>query len=95
MTDQPSSSSVASEAIAFTIELQLEQLAQLAERVAQLLEQTRDDGFLDTDGAATYLSLSKSAVYHLVERGKLPHQRASGRLLFDRRQLRRWVEAQP
>ena len=78
--------------LTLTLRLSPDQLELLAERVALLLEEKRDDGFLHVDGAATYLSLSRSAIYHLVERRKLPHHRAGSRLLFDRRQLRRWVE---
>jgi excisionase family DNA binding protein len=48
--------------------------------------------FVDVDGAAEFLGLSRKAVYRLVERHRLPHHRAGGRLLFDRRELRGWVE---
>jgi excisionase family DNA binding protein len=51
-----------------------------------------DDGFLDARGAAEYLGLSRKAVHALVERGSLPHHKPGGRLLFDRRELRVWVE---
>ena len=77
------------------IELSAEQLDLLAHRVTRLLADARDDGFGDTDAAARYLSLTKRAVYHLVERRQLPCHRAGGRLLFDKRELRRWVEQQP
>ena len=80
--------------LVLSFELSAEQLDLLANRVARLLADARDDGFLDTDAAARYLSLTKSAVYHLVERHKLPCHRAVGRLLFDKRELRRWVEQQ-
>lgn len=52
-----------------------------------------DDGFLDADGAAEYLGLTRKAVYALVERRRLPFHRPAGRLLFDRRELRAWVVA--
>lgn len=68
------------------------QLDALAAHVADLLREGRDDGFLDVAGAAEYLSTTRKAVYHLVERGRLPHHRAGGRLLFDRSELRAWVE---
>ena len=92
---RPEHATGASEGLALTIQLCADQLDQLAERAASLLEQRRDDGFLDTDAAASYLNLTRSAVYHLVERHKLPCRRAGGRLLFDKRELRRWVEKQP
>ena len=81
--------------LTLSVELSADQLDLICERVTQLIEERRDDGFLDTAGAASYLGLTKSAVYHLVGRDKLPHHRAGGRLLFDRRQLRAWVEARP
>jgi excisionase family DNA binding protein len=74
-----------------TVVLPPEQLELLAAHVAQLAE-GRDDGFLDADGAAEYLATSRKAIYHAVERGRLPHHRAGGRLLFDRAELRAWVE---
>jgi excisionase family DNA binding protein len=79
---------------AATVQLTIDDatLEGIAERVADLLEVRRDEGFLDVDGAAEFLGLSRKAVYHLVERRKLPHHRAGGRLLFERAELRRWVE---
>lgn len=75
-----------------TVTLPSEQLDLLAARVADLLEERRDDGFFDVDGAAEYLATTPKALYHLVERQKIPHHRAGGRLLFDRAELRAWVE---
>jgi excisionase family DNA binding protein len=75
-----------------TVALAPDQLELLAFRVADLLERNRDDGFVDVDGAAEFLCLSRRAVYRLVERDRVPHHRAGGRLLFDRRELRVWVE---
>jgi len=63
----------------------------LVQRVSERLEGSRDDGFLDVPGAAQYLSTTAKAIYALVERHKLPHHRAGGRLLFDRAELRVWV----
>ena len=65
------------------------------EAVARVVENVdrADDGFLDADGAAEYLGLTRKAVYALVERGRLPYHRPAGRLLFDRRELRAWAEA--
>jgi excisionase family DNA binding protein len=69
-----------------------EELEALAQRIADVLEDRRDDGFLNANGAAEYLGLSRKAVYALVERRKLPHHRPAGRLLFDRAELRAWVD---
>jgi excisionase family DNA binding protein len=69
-----------------------EQLDALAERVADVLEDRRDEGFIGVDGAAEFLARSAKAIYQLVERRRIPHHRAGGRLLFDRRELREWVE---
>ena len=79
--------------VALVVTLPAEQLDLLARRVAELLEDERDEGFVDVDGAADFLGLSRRAVYRLVEHDRLPNHRASGRLLFDRRELRAWVEA--
>ena len=76
----------------FTLTLTSEQEDALIERVSERLQESRDDGFLDVPGAAEYLSTTAKAIYALVERHKLPHNRAGGRLLFDRADLRAWVE---
>ena len=70
-----------------------EQFEALARRVADMLEEVRDDGFLDVDGAAAFLgSCSRSAIYHLVERGHIRAHRVGARLLFDPAELREDVE---
>jgi excisionase family DNA binding protein len=75
----------------FTLTLTSEQEDALIERVSERLQESRDDGFLDVPGAAQYLSTTAKAIYALVERHKLPHNRAGGRLLFERAELRAWV----
>ena len=59
-----------------TIALAPDQFELLARAVADLVEQGRDEGFVDVDGAAAFLGLSRRAVYRLVERDRLPHHRA-------------------
>jgi excisionase family DNA binding protein len=76
----------------FTLTLTSEQEDALIQRVSERLQESRDDGLLDVPGAAQYLSTTAKAIYALVERHKLPHHRAGGRLLFDRAELRAWVE---
>jgi excisionase family DNA binding protein len=66
------------------------------EAVARVIEEAdppADDGFLDSDGAAEYLGLTRKALYALVERRRIPFHRPAGRLLFDKAELRAWVEA--
>jgi len=65
----------------------------IAERVANLLEERCDDGFLDIDGAAAFLGGStKKRIYHLVARGRIRAHKVGGRLLFDPAELRADVE---
>jgi excisionase family DNA binding protein len=78
--------------LTLTVELSAEQVEELAARVVALISDCPDAGFLDVGGAARYLSTSPKAVYHLVERHRLPHHRAGGRLLFDPAEVRAWVE---
>jgi excisionase family DNA binding protein len=64
----------------------------VAQRAAEIVAE-RNGGFLDVKGAAAFLGdCSSKRIYNLVERGAIPHYRSCGRLLFDRRELREWVE---
>ena len=63
----------------------------IAERVAELIRENADEGFMDVECAARYLATTPKSIYHLVERRHLPHHRAGGRLLFDPAELRAWV----
>jgi excisionase family DNA binding protein len=63
----------------------------VAPRVGELLGDGHHDGFLNADGAAEYLGLTRKAIYAHVERGKLPHYRAGGCCLTAL-ELRAWVE---
>ena len=83
-----------SDGLAVSVELNRAQLELLAHRVAELVEERRDHGFLDVDGAACFLGgISRKAVYHLVERRRIRFRRFGGRLLFDPAELRQDVEA--
>lgn len=80
-----------------TITLTPEQLAEIADRVAQLLsrrETSSHDGYLDAVGAAEYLATSKDRVYDLVQLGKLEPHRDGRRLLFRRADLDAYIESQ-
>lgn len=64
-----------------------------AELVAERLPAEADSGFLDVAGAAEFLSCPRSRLYSLVSAGRIPHHRDGSRLLFDRAELRAYVEA--
>jgi excisionase family DNA binding protein len=81
-----------SAALELTVVVAGQEFEALALSVAELLNERQDDGFVDVDGAAAFLDVSRKAIYRLVERHRLPHHRAGGRLLFDRAELRGWVE---
>jgi hypothetical protein len=77
------------EALTLAVTLPADQFEALAEHVAELLDERRDNGYLDVDGAAAFLGrCSRKAVYHLVERGRIRTHRLAGRLLFDPAELR-------
>ena len=77
--------------VSLQISLSEDELGALAALVAPFLQ--TDDGFLNVPNAAVYLDTTPKAIYALVERQRIPHHRAGGRLLFDRSELRAWVEA--
>jgi len=69
---------------------------QVAERVAAILADrapvdTPDTGYLDVAGAADYLTCPTSRIYALVSANRLPVRRDGSRLLFDRQELRQYV----
>ncbi len=47
---------------------------------------------LNVAEASHYLAVSKSLIYKLAERKKIPIVRIAGRLLFDREKLDRYIE---
>jgi hypothetical protein len=81
-----------SEALPFALELPPPLVEALAQRAAALVAE-QNAGFLDVKGAARFLGgCSPKRIYNLVERGVIPHHKPHGRLLFDPRELREWVE---
>ena len=49
---------------------------------AELKSTTQPTGWLDVDGAATYLSTSNSAIRARIRRGELPFHRLGNSILF-------------
>jgi hypothetical protein len=81
-----------SEALPLALELPPILVEALAERAAAYVDE-QNAGYLDVAGAARFLgNCSRKRIYNLVERGLLPHRKFHGRLLFDPRELREWVE---
>src|SRR2546430_17500167 len=48
---------------------------------------------MDTREVAAYLRLKERRVYDLARRNAIPHVRATGKLLFPRRQIDAWLAA--
>ncbi|MEO5763929.1 MAG: helix-turn-helix transcriptional regulator [Casimicrobiaceae bacterium] len=48
---------------------------------------------MDTREIAAYLRLKERRIYDLVRKGAIPHVRATGKLLFPRRQVDAWLAA--
>lgn len=49
--------------------------------------------YLTTSEVATYLRIKERTIYDLVSRKEIPHSRVTGKLLFPRNLIDRWVEA--
>ncbi len=66
----------------------------IAERVLWRLanqDTTADAGYLDVAGAADFLACPVSRIYALTSAGRLPCHRDGSRLIFDRAELRAYV----
>jgi len=78
-----------------SLELTDELVKELAERVADLLADRHpapaDAGYLDVAGAADFLACPPSRVYALTSAARIPVHRDGSRLLFDRDELREYV----
>lgn len=77
----------------FTLTLTPKQEEALIGRIVERLQESRDDGYLNATDAADFLGLTPSALYARVGREQIPYRRVGKRVLFDRRELRAWVEA--
>lgn len=67
--------------------------AKAAELVAASSTGQETTGYLDVSGAADYLACKPSRIYALVSAKRIPHHKDGSRLLFDRAELRAYVEA--
>ena len=76
------------------LELSPEMVETIAHRVAEILadrDTPEATGYLDVAGAADFLACPTSRVYSLVSAGRISHHRDGSRLLFDRGELREYV----
>jgi excisionase family DNA binding protein len=69
----------------------------IAERAAELVlerlgENRHGAGYLDVRAAAEFLSCPVSRIYALASAKRIPHHRDGSRLLFDRHELRAYIE---
>jgi len=60
------------EGIGLAVVLPPDQFEALAQRVAAVLTEGRDDGFFDVGGAAEYLYTTPAAIRRKVERKRIP-----------------------
>lgn len=56
------------------------------------IEKNVQKEFLNIDELANYISLSKSAIYKLVEKRAIPVIRLNKKLLFKPEEINKWVE---
>lgn len=78
------------------LELPDELVELIAQRAAAILTDrppvdTADCGFLDVTDAAAFLACPPSRIYALVSAKRIPHHRDGSRLIFDRKELREYV----
>jgi hypothetical protein len=78
----------------FTVVVTLspEQLDELAHRVAERLQVTQEDGYLNAKDAAAFLGLTPAALYARVGRGQITPERKGKRVFFTRAGLRAYME---
>jgi excisionase family DNA binding protein len=80
-----------------TVDISDELVEKVAQRAAELVGPlpVKDDpgGYLDVAGAAEFLACKPSRIYALKSAGRIPYHKDGSRLLFDRAELRAYVEA--
>ena len=77
------------------LELPDELVELIAQRAAAILAERQPtdqaDSFMDVAGAADFLACPVSRIYALTSAGRLPCHRDGSRLIFDRAELRAYV----
>ena len=79
-----------------TVDITDEIVERIATRAAEIVTSGSPapevGGYLDVVGAAEFLSCKPSRLYALKSAGRIPFHKDGSRLLFDRGELRRYVE---
>jgi len=52
------------------------------------------DDLLTVRELSKWLRLSESHIYSLVSKKKIPYNKVSGKVLFDKQKIKNWIEAQ-
>ena len=72
-----------------------DELEQINERLSNLEEKSRYNGdieMLTVAEAAEKMSISKSQLYKMIQRGEIPVVEVGSRKLIPRRKLREWID---
>ena len=68
----------------------------IAQRAAEIvLEQSStpvSDGFMNVEQAAEFTGLKASSIYKLTSLRRIPHKKVGAKLIFDRAEIKDWVE---
>lgn len=48
--------------------------------------------YLDINSLVEYLPLTKSTIYTMVNKGKIPYKKIGSKLIFDRDEIDQWVD---
>jgi excisionase family DNA binding protein len=78
---------------ALSVDFPQELIEQIAQRAAELIADrpSQTEGFLDVEGAASFLACPKSRIYSLVSAKRIPFHKDGSRTLFDRAELHEYV----
>lgn len=57
-------------------------------------QETEEPMTMTADEVAAALGLSRNGVYEAANRGEIPHRRVGRRMIFSRRAIMAWLEAQ-
>lgn len=66
--------------------------ALIKECITEVLED-REPEWVKIDAAAKLLGLTRTSLYGLVKRGKIPHAKIGGRLHFSRFDIDKWIRS--